>query len=253
MTPRFCGSGMAVKVCTRHLPARGRRALVVSPFVRKSFLEDILNRCDQAIIVSTQRELDAIADNAFMSRVCGAKNRVYVVTPADSNDGGTAMDLHAKLLIFEDVNGPMTFLGSANASNSAWEGRNCEALVRFAPGVSIVHFCDRFIFSDEQGKRGGRRPLRGWTTSTSGNLMSRTSRITPNGISTKSASAISRLDLRADYDPDKRHLKVALETVSPDLRVSFSAWTSTCEVQVALLSQFHSNAALKPFGPAHGR
>jgi hypothetical protein len=233
----------------RHLPKRGRRALVVSPFVRKSFLEDILNRFDQAIVVSTQRELDAIADNAFMSRVCGAKNRVYVVSPVDTDDGGTAMDLHAKVMVFEDASGAKTLLGSANASNSAWRGRNCEALVSFAPGVSIDHFCDRFIFGDEPAKPGGRRPLRGWITEYQRQPYVEDEQDHAERHLNEICTAVSRLDLRAEYDPDMRHLKVALETVSPDLRGAFRAWTSTCEVQVALLSQFHSDAALKPFDP----
>lgn len=233
----------------RHLPSRGRRALVVSPFVRKSFLEEILNRVDQTIIVSTQRELDAISDNSFMARVCGAKNRVFVVSPVDTDDGDTAMDLHAKLMIFEDASGAKTLLGSANASNSGWRGHNCEALMRFAPGVSIDHFCDRFIFSEEPAKPGSRRPLRGWITEYQRKSYVEDDRDRADRDLNEICTGLSRLDIRAEYDPGMRHLKVALGTVSPDLRAAFSAWTSTCEIQVALLSQFHSDAALKPFSP----
>jgi hypothetical protein len=245
----FLWQGYGGQSLHRHLPTRGRRALVVSPFVRKSFLEDILNRFDQAIFVSTQRELDAIADNAFMTRVCGAKNRVYVVSPVDTEDGETAMDLHAKLMVFEDATGSKTLLGSANASNNAWRGRNCEALVRFAPGVSIEHFCDRFIFSEEPAKPGGRRSLRGWITEYQRQPYVEDERDRADRDLNEICAGLSRLDIRAEYDPDMRHLKIALAAVSPDLRVAFSVWTSTCEVQVALLSQLHSDAALKPFGP----
>ncbi|TRZ49138.1 hypothetical protein D4S03_08760 [bacterium] len=231
----------------RHLPTQGRRALVISPFVRKSFLEDILNRFDKAIIVSSQRELDAIADNVFMARLCGAKNRVYVVSPADTDDGGTAMDLHAKILVFEDANGPNTFLGSANASHSAWKGRNCEALVRFAPGVSIDHFCDRFIFSNEPAKPGGRRPLRGWITEYQRQPFVEDEHEHAKRNLSEFCVALSRLELCATYDPEVRCLRLALKTVPPELPAVFFTWASTWEIQVALLSQLHSDAALKPF------
>ena len=52
-------------------------------------------------VVSTQRELDAITDDAFMAQLCAPENRVFVIVPFDSEDGGTAMELHAKLPIFE--------------------------------------------------------------------------------------------------------------------------------------------------------
>jgi hypothetical protein len=230
----------------RYLPTQGRRALVVSPFVRKSFLEEVLNRFDQAIVVSTQRELDAIADNVFMTRMCGLRNRVYVVSAVDTDDGGTAMDLHAKIMVFEDTNGATTLLGSANASNSAWRGRNCEALVRFAPGVSIDHFCDRFIFGDEPAKPGGRRPLRGWITEYRRQPYVEDEQDHAERQVAEICADISRLELHAEYDPEMQYLKVTLDTVSLDLPFAFCAWASICELQVALLSQFHSDAAFKP-------
>src|SRR5262249_55933722 len=132
-----------------HLPTHSKRALVVSPFVRRSFLEDVLNRADRVMVVSTQRELDAIQDSAFMNRLVTGKNRAFVVSPCDTDDGGTSMELHAKLLIFENTGKSKTFIGSANASSNGWRGRNCETMVGFAPGISIDHFCNRFIFEDE--------------------------------------------------------------------------------------------------------
>lgn len=232
----------------RHLPTQGRRALVISPFVRKSFLADILDRFDQAIVISSQRELDAIADSGFMARLCGGKNRVYVVSSVDTDDGGTAMDLHAKVMVFEDANGAETFLGSANASPSAWRGRNCEALVRFAPGVSIDHFCDRFVFGEAPATPGGRRPLRGWITEYQRRPYVEDDQDHAKRHLDEICAALSRLDLRATYDPETRQLKVALEGVPSNLPVAFCTWKSTCDVQIALLSQFHSDAVLKPFG-----
>jgi hypothetical protein len=232
----------------RHLPTQGRRALVISPFVRKSFLEEILNRFDRAIFVSSQRELDAIEDEVLMTRLCSAKNRVYVVLPMDTDDSGTAMDLHAKVMVFEDANGAKTLLGSANASTSAWKGRNCEAVVRFSPGVSIDHFCDSFIFSDEPAKPGSRRPLRGWITEYKRQPYIEDEQVHVEQLINRICIGISRLDLLANYDPGMRQLKVALEKVPSDFPSDFCAWISTCVVQIALLSQFYSDAAFKQFG-----
>jgi hypothetical protein len=235
----------------RYLPTQGRKALVVSPFVRKSFLGDILDRfSQQVLLVSTQRELDVIADESpeFMARLRDKKNRVYIVSPVDTDDGGTAMDLHAKILIFEDANGSKTFLGSANASHSAWKGRNCEALVRFSPGVSIDHFCDRFIFSDEPAKPGSHRSLRGWITEYQPQPRKKDEQDLAEQILKDICAAISKLVFCATYDPESKHLRLALETIPPTLPEEFRRWDSTYTIQFAILSQCYSNALLKPFG-----
>lgn len=239
----FGGEGLK-----RYLPSAGRRALVVSPFVRKSFLQDILTRFERVIIISTQRDLDAIADDLLITRLCGGKNRVYVVSPADSVDGGTAMELHAKILIFEGGKCTSTFVGSANASTSAWEGRNCEAVVRFAPGVSIDHFCARFLFADQPAKAGGRRPLRGWIAEYRRQPYVEDEQEEADRCIDEICIAFSRLCLVAKYNAEIRQLTVTFETAAPSLPSAFGAWMSVCEVQLALLSKFHSDAALKPLG-----
>ncbi len=232
----------------RYLPPSGRKALVVSPFVRKSFLQDILSRFDKTIIISTQRDLDAIADDLLMTRLCSGKNRVYVVSSADTDDGGTAMDLHAKVLIFEDGKNTKTLLGSANASTSAWRGRNCEAVVRFAPGVSIDHFCDRFVFGDQPAKLGGRRPLRGWIEEYRRQPLVEDEQEQADRCVQEICIAISRLGLFAKYSPEARQLTVALDEAIPGLPFAFHSWISVCVVEVTLLSKFHSEAALRPLG-----
>jgi hypothetical protein len=115
-----------------------------------------------------------------------------------------------------------------------------------APGVTINHFCDRFIYGDEPAKPGGRRPLRGWITEYHRQPYVEDQQDHAERDLNEICAALSRLDLRAEYDPNVRHLKVTLATVPPDLTATFSDWTSTFDVQVALLSQFHSDAALKP-------
>jgi hypothetical protein len=230
----------------RHVPPRGHKALIVSPFVRKSFLEGILNRFNQLVIVSTQRELDAITDDALMARLCGGKNRVYVVEPGDADGGGTVMDLHAKLMVFEGVSGTTTLLGSANASPSAWGGRNCEAIVRFAPGVSIDHFCDRFVFADEPAKPGCRRPLRGWIAEYQRQPYVEDDEDRAAQQVDDICSAIARLDIHASYDAQARTLRLFLAPIPSDLPADLRNWAASCDLRLGLLSQLHSDAALRP-------
>jgi hypothetical protein len=235
------------KSLSQYLPIKGRRALIVSPFVRKSFLEDILHRFQKVTVVSTQRELDAIADDAFMAQLRASENRVFVVVPFDSEDGGTAMELHAKILIFETEGGSETLIGSANASPSAWKGRNCEAIVKFAPGVSIDHFCDRFIFNEEPTKTGVGRPLRGWISEYRRQpyVEDEDERVERrlDGI----CAGIARLTFRAQYDSKERILRLLLDKVESDQAASFSDWSIAYDMHIGLLSQLHSDDLVQPF------
>jgi len=229
----------------RHLPSKGRRALVVSPFIRKTFLESIVDRVEKVIVISTQHELDKISDEKFMSRLCGAGNRVYVVQPPDTEEE-LVMELHAKLLVFEDDLGVRTFLGSANASNSGWEGRNCEAVVKCSPGVSIDHFCDRFVFGERPAERGGRRPLRGWIAEYQRQPYVEDEDERAERYLEDVCAALARLTWQATYVKDERILQIRADTPPPQLAVEFTRWESDCEIGVALLSQLHSDAALMP-------
>jgi len=137
-------------------PKRGTRALVVSPFVRQDFLKRVLAGFERLVLVSTQHELDALSDD-FHDQLA-AKSDLFVVRAGDNEDGSTSMDLHAKLYSCESPSGRTTFLGSANASYSAWHSRNCEATVVFSPGLSIDQFCNDFIFVPKESKG----TCRGW-------------------------------------------------------------------------------------------
>lgn len=231
----------------RHLPNKGHRALVVSPFIRKSFLQNLMSRFEKLILISRQQELDKIADEQFLSQLCAASNRVYVVEPADTEiDEG--MDLHAKLLSFEEEHNTQTFLGSANASGSGWEGRNCEAVIKCSPGVAIDHFCDQFVFGEEPVKPGGRRPLRGWIREYKRQVYIEDEHDHTQRYLEEVCAALARLTLQAIYSEENRVLGVRMNTVSPQVASELGRWASDCEIGVALLSQLHSDAAFKPFG-----
>lgn len=228
------------------LPAAGRRALVVSPFVRKSFLQTVLDRFDQVTTISTQQDLDAIPDEEFITRLTSGTNRVYVVSPVDTDDGQTAMDLHAKILVFDTPEGTLTYLGSANASTSAWEARNCEAVVKFAPGISIDQFFASFVFNDERKKPGDPRPLRGWITEYRRQPYNDDEVDKAGRYLDEVCLAIARLDLLAMYDETAHRMSIRLKTASPKLQTAFCTWLSSCDLKMALLSQLHSDTALQP-------
>jgi hypothetical protein len=140
----------------------------------------------------------------------------------------------------------LTFLGSANASNSAWEGRNCEAVVKFAPGIPIDHFCGSFIFDDERKKPGGPRPVRGWITEYQRQPYIEDDHDGADRYLDEVCVAIARMDLRATYDETSQRMSLTLGTIPSGLQTVFCSWLSSCDLKAALLSQLHSDAALQP-------
>jgi hypothetical protein len=140
-------------------PQRGTRALVVSPFLRATFLSRLVTAFERLTIVSTQEELDALSDPAHQALTEG--NELFVVRSAEAEDGSAAMQLHAKLFICETPAATTVLLGSANASDSAWKSRNCEAVVTFSPGLSIDQFYKSFIFPAKPDPE-QKDALRGW-------------------------------------------------------------------------------------------
>jgi len=129
------------------IPKQGVRAVLVSPFVRKTFVTRMLDRFARLTLVATQPELDAIEDDEFHRRL--KDHDVYVVRAVENDAGVSAMGLHAKLLLCEGNFGTKTIIGSANASENAWCGVNCEGVVSLSPGVPIKHFLKQFLFDDK--------------------------------------------------------------------------------------------------------
>jgi len=136
----------------KSLPKHSERILILSPFVTKSFLNGMMDKCRQLTLISRQEELDAIRDEDFHRRL--AQHKVFVVVPSEGDDDLPSMDLHAKIYLSESSGDRVTMLGSSNASDRAWTGGNCEAMMAFSPGISIEHFCKRFLYS-RNGKLSG--------------------------------------------------------------------------------------------------
>jgi hypothetical protein len=154
----------------RTLPRSGRKVLVVSPFVRSTFL-DVIAGFERVELVSSQSEFDGLSDTVY-ARLEGASAGLYVMRDDlveragedESTDGageGAAGDsgatdllrlegLHAKLLVCDTEEGRVTLVGSANASAPAWGlfgaagTTNWEAMLELRPGLPVTAFLDAF-------------------------------------------------------------------------------------------------------------
>ena len=156
----------------------GRTVLVVSPFVRAGFLKDLAARFKRLLVVSRQEELDAFWNESIEKLI--PRTNVWVVKPdaaeEDSTEGLTAqsLELHAKLLFCEyGRRGGATcteaWLGSANASPRGWgcadptKYMNCEAMVRFTPGIRPEQFLEQFAYRRDGSDAEKDAPvLNGW-------------------------------------------------------------------------------------------
>ena len=137
------------------------RLLIVSPFLNAHWIKDVVRKTPMVerfqpslkrktskskplvTIVSRSDELHKLADlrgdDSYQIRVFRTEG------PFDANDYGVRPgDLHAKIYVAEQGNKSWIWLGSANATNHAWKGRNTEAVVKFVyRGLGIIDsFCD---------------------------------------------------------------------------------------------------------------
>jgi hypothetical protein len=224
-----------------HLP-RGARALVVSPFVGQSFLEKVLGRFQQLTLISTQEELDAIPDEELVRRLSSGRNKAYVVIP----DPELSMDLHAKLIMCESDQGSCTFIGSANATHSAWESHNCEAMVRLEPGVKIDHFLSRFVFSDKAVESGGGKAFQGWIRLYERKAMDQGARQAGEQLEDL-RNAIGRLSFTGRYDKDAKTLAITLDASPPKMSEEIIALMG--KVRLAPLSQLEIEEGFRPILP----
>jgi hypothetical protein len=157
----------------------GQTALVVSPFVRKGALEKLAARFKRLVVVSRQEELDNFWDESIEKLI--PRKDVWVVKPDAADEDTTerediakSLDLHAKLLFCEYAprgrpRYTVAWLGSANASPRGWgfAGRtkpmNCEAMVRFTPGIRPEEFLEQFAYRRDGSDSGKNdRVMNGW-------------------------------------------------------------------------------------------
>ena len=214
------------KRLTQYLPRNGRRALILSPFVRETFLRKVIASHTQVMLISTQTDLDKIGDRELLAQF---GQNLYVLVPHEVDDGVCGLDsLHAKLYIWEEDGGISLHLGSANASSKAWEGGNCEAMVAFSPGISIDQFQAQFLFDRE------------------GNLQPWIERYQPSPYAETEEEKIEQrmedirkrlagMAIRATYE--KKPKIVRLSALGKSLQADISRWSDEFGFSVCLLSQ----------------
>jgi hypothetical protein len=143
-----------------------KRLIVVSPFLDEPFLQkmavsggDKTTRC----ILSTDSALQAIAQEAPQLLKCFGEN-IFVQAPPDYSieaDSETEVaeqpsqttedeeaepgGLHAKLILAEEHKKWKIWIGSANATSRAWEGRNYEIVAELSTAVSTCEGLLKFI------------------------------------------------------------------------------------------------------------
>lgn len=142
------------------LPAKRKRALVLSPFLGGDFLNSVLERTTILCVVSTQEAFRKLNDATFAALTARAATQrspvMYVVGDEllgkdSSEDEMERLEgLHAKMLVADDGEDTRscTFLGSANATGPGWGAngmRNVECLLHLRPGISMNRFIKEFV------------------------------------------------------------------------------------------------------------
>jgi hypothetical protein len=146
-------------------PRDGEDAVVVAPFVTGPFLRRLTPRYRNLCVISRQEELDKIANGpgAYGAELKPwLQQNACVVSPEAAAEGGT-LDLHAKLLLTRRGKKGVAYVGSANATASAWGTRgpkglkNWEASIRLDGREVLSDFERHFMYEDEK-----KRDLRAW-------------------------------------------------------------------------------------------
>ena len=142
-------------------PVNGRNVLAVSPFVKGGALDAIrdLGRGERRLI-SRREELDALSEAALTP---WSEVRVLTDAVSDESDDESSRrpsGLHAKIVGVEHGWNVTWFVGSANLTNSALNGRNVEVMAEITgrkSRVGITKFldgfdelCETYRASDEQ-------------------------------------------------------------------------------------------------------
>lgn len=232
------------------LPPRGKRAMVVSAFLRPDFLGEIAARFDKLTIVSKQDQLDAL-ERPLDPRVEAATK--YVVTTETSSDSEFCLDgLHAKLVICEVAkNDRVTFQGSANATRAGW-GRadakpadkakqNCEVIVSARPGLSLDAFAEAFV-CDAKGV------LRPWITEYRQQPVAETDDERARQELRDWLSELAAIDLRQRYDSAAKCLVLSVRTSVPISEPPIPG--AVAQVAPMLLQTRHNG--FRPYGETAG-
>jgi hypothetical protein len=124
------------------LPATGKEAVIVSPFLGKTFVERVTKDFEKVTLISTRREIELKLDENIVTSL---QPNLFYVNDDASAEVTTQLSLHAKLYFFETSDSQQMLVGSANASRNAWQGINSEAMLSFPLGIKKSSFLEDFV------------------------------------------------------------------------------------------------------------
>lgn len=127
-----------------------KKIIVVSPFVDKGFLQTISEKNKEVTLISTRNALDALdkSDLIHFKKIFVSADDVEA-EDIRMEKSTKKVALHAKIYILENHNKCDVWLGSANATQRGWQGKNAESVVRVSIPYSIEKFEEEFIYKDK--------------------------------------------------------------------------------------------------------
>jgi hypothetical protein len=143
---RFHTLGLRRKSFFPELRGNGARLLCLSPFLSASTLVKARSLAPSAMLVSRDDQLEKLSDAALdgwscrvLAEAATTDESIEEPTSDDQAERVPSMSLHAKALVVEDRMSHVTWwVGSANLTDAAWEGRNVELMVELHGTVKYV-------------------------------------------------------------------------------------------------------------------
>ena len=137
--------------------SEGDRTLAVAPFVNRTALDAIVRMGNgERMLVSSREELDKLPGDAL-----AAWNRICILSDTaldepEDGDAGRPSGLHAKILAVEHAWDVTWFVGSANLTAAAFNGRNVEVMAALTArkgrrNGKTGHGIERFLESGFDG------------------------------------------------------------------------------------------------------
>lgn len=130
---------------------RGRRHLIVSPFVDDETITRLVGTSDQVTLVSRAEALERLKpatteqlDTRVLSSLAALEQREDVEEDPSAPSLGLLGGLHAKFYVVEAARQATLFIGSANATTAGLFGRNVEFMLEFRGGPKGLGV-DRFL------------------------------------------------------------------------------------------------------------
>ena len=165
---RFHTLGLGRKSFSPRPSGNGTRLLCLSPFLSASSLDKARSLAPDVTVVSRDDQLEKLSDAALAGWSCRVLTEAATTDESaeDSTSDDQAarvppMSLHAKALVVEDrMNHVIWWVGSANLTDAAWEGRNVELMVELHGTMKHVGIdrLSEFLGLCAPWERGGTAP-----------------------------------------------------------------------------------------------